>query len=634
MSDLLPFLVIGLVNGSLYGLAGVGLVLTYKTSGVFNFAHGAVAAVAAYAMYSLHVVHGLPAWLSVVLAVLVAAPMAGLGLEFVARNLARGGTSSKVIATVGVQVGLTGLLVALYGSSALEFPAFLPMETVDLGGVSVTIGQLISVGIALLGVVGLSMFFRLSTLGVQMRAVVDDPALLEMTGTSAKAVRRAAWIVGSGLAGVAGVLLAPTLGLDASLLTLLVVQAFGAAAIGTFSSLPMTYIGGLVLGVGAALVTKYAGSSALLLGLSPSLPFLLLFVVLLVVPRRRLVEGGTGRDAPPSALRLPRSVQVPLVSALLVIGVLVPAFAGSRLGVFTQVLVFIVIFHSLNLLARTAGLISLCQAAFVGVGAAVFAHLAVGSGLPWALAVLLAGLVAVPVGALVSVPAIRLSGVFLALATFGLGLLAASLAFKSELLFGAGGSLMTRRPAGFESDRAYYYLCMGLALATCVFVALILRTRSGRLLRAMSDSPLTLSTVGLTVNVTRVAVFCLSAFLAAVAGAFYAALGESVSSLGFNAFVSLTWLAVLGLSGRGQQSAPVIAAVSLILLPSYISDATINNYLPVLFGVGAVVAALSEARASSTTAPPGSAEPGSGRTAARLRVPAAVPPRVPLEVGR
>lgn len=628
MTDLLPFLVIGLVNGSLYGLAGVGLVLTYKTSGVFNFAHGAVAALAAYAMYSLHVEHGLPAALSVAVAVLIVAPAAGLVLELVARTLARGGTTSKVVATVGVQVGITGLLIAVYGSATRQFPAFLPTTTLNAGGVTLTVGQLISVAIAVVSVAALSLFFRVSALGVQMRAVVDDSALLEMTGTSAKLIRRIAWMVGSAFAGVSGILLAPNLGLDAAQLTLLVVQAFGAAAIGTFSSLPITYVGGLVIGVTAALVTKYAGSSPVLLGLAPSLPFIVLFAVLLLVPRRRLVEGGTGRSAASTPVRLAPPVQRIALVGLLALALLAPAFVGIRLGIYTQALIFIVIFHSLNLLVRTAGLISLCQAAFVGVGAATFAHLAVGSSLPWGLAVLLAGLVAIPLGALVSIPAIRLSGVFLALATLGLGLLAANLAFKLSFLFGAGGSLASRRPAGFESDRAFYYLCLAFALGACALIAVVLRTRSGRLLRALSDSPVTLSTLGLSVNVTRVAVFCLSAFLAAVGGALYASQGDSVSSLGFNAFVSLTWLAVLGLSGRGRQSAPVIAAISLIVIPSYISNARINSYLPVLFGIGAVVAAMRDAGAK-VDRPDGETRPAAsaGRSGGRLRVPALVPPR-------
>ncbi|MBA2950828.1 branched-chain amino acid ABC transporter permease [Streptomyces himalayensis] len=188
---------------------------------------------------------------------------------------------------------------------------------------------------------------------------------------------------------------------------------------------------------------------------------------------------------------------------------------------------------SLHLLVRTSGQVSLAHAALVAVGASTFSHLAVGAGLPWPVAVVLAGAVAVPVGVLVAVPAIRLSGLYLALATFGIGLLLEKVVYGSTWMFGATGTLPATRPALLAGDTAFYYVLLAAAVAGSLMVAAIGRSRLGRLLWAMADSPTMLSTLGLGlgVNVTRVTVFAISAFVAGIAGALHASQGQSAASV-------------------------------------------------------------------------------------------------------
>jgi len=125
-----------------------------------------------------------------------------------------------------------------------------------------------------------------------------------------------------------------------------------------------------------------------------------------------------------------------------------------------------------------------------------------------------------------------------------------------------------------------------------LLINLLTRTRLGRLLAALADSPVALSTLGGEVNLIRTLVFCISAGLAGVAGALFAAFIGSVGPNPFNSFLPLSLLVVLAIAGRGELSAPVIAAVAYVIVPSYIQNATLNKYLPVLFGVGAIVAAV------------------------------------------
>ncbi|HET7722498.1 MAG TPA: hypothetical protein VFK43_21210, partial [Acidimicrobiales bacterium] len=363
---------------------------------------------------------------------------------------------------------------------------------------------------ALVSAVGLYAFFKFSKTGVAMRGVVDDPDLLDLAGTSPARVRTQAWIIGNCFAALSGILLAPQTGLDSILLTLLVVQAFGAAAVGRFTSLPLTYAGGLVIGVGGALATKYVVDVPTLAGFPPSLPFMVLFLVLLLTPKGRFVEAGRRRLVQERASLPPRLVwagRVVTVAGLL----LAPQVVGTRLPVYSNAVIFVLVFLSLRLLVSTSGQVSLCQAAFAAIGAAAFSHFADGAGLPWLAALLAAGLAAVPVGALVAVPAIRLSGLYLALATFGFGILVERMLFGTGLMFGGKGSRAAPRPGdlfglSLNSDKGFYYVALAVVLVISVGMFWLNRSRLGRLCQAMADSPTALAMHGANVRVTRVLV--------------------------------------------------------------------------------------------------------------------------------
>ena len=248
MSDLIPFLVTGIASGSLYGLAGIGLVLTYRTSGVFNFGHGALAAGAAFFFYTLHVTHGVAWPFAAFLTLLLFGGPVAWALERLTRSLGDVPEAVVVVATVGLLLGIEGFLFIQYGTSLRQSPEFLPTSGFDISGVTVTYSKVISFAIATASAFGLYAFLRRHRLGVAMRAVVDNPTLVALSAVSPRRVRLTAWSIGSMFAALSGILLAPTLGLDANLLTFLVVQAFGACAIGMFSSLPLTYAGGIVVG--------------------------------------------------------------------------------------------------------------------------------------------------------------------------------------------------------------------------------------------------------------------------------------------------------------------------------------------------------------------------------------------------
>jgi ABC-type branched-subunit amino acid transport system ATPase component/branched-subunit amino acid ABC-type transport system permease component len=595
MSEVLIFVVTGLTAGAVYALAGVGLVLTYRTSGVFNFAHGALATVAAYVFYTLLVTHGLPSGLAAAIAVLGLGPVMGLAMEILARRLIRASLAAMVGATVGVLLVIAAGVSLLYGTLLVRnVPEFLGTGTIRIAGTPVQWSGIWTFVIGVAATLALSQLLRRTRTGLAMRAVVDDPELLDAAGISPVLTRRVAWVLGATFAAGSGVLFAPVLPLDPVGLSFLVIAAFGAAAIGGFRNLPLTFIGGLLIGVLASLATRYL-TSGILVGVAPSLPFLVLFVVLLVFPKSRatritlpITRTSPSRSTP---IALTAGIGIPVVCFL----AFVPAFANLHINDWTTALGTAIVLLSLGLLTRLAGQVSLCHVTFMAIGGAAFSHLVTGAGLPWLPALLLACAVAVPVGAVLAIPAIRLSGLYLALATFGFGLLVEYIFYTQSYMFGTNGvGLTASRPdLGFlhlSGDKAFYYLVLVMTVLVAGLVLVIERSRLGRLLRGLSEAPITLETSGAAQNVTRVLVFCLAAFLAALGGALIAMSNGVITADSYTPLTSLVLLVLVVAIPVGMPWGAVIGAFLFVLIPSYFPSGHISSELQVIFGAAAVTA--------------------------------------------
>ena len=597
MNDYLPFIVSGIATGSILGLASTGLVLTYKTSGIFNFGHGAIATAAACVFYFLHVQHGWNWVPAVLVSVFVVGPLLGLAMSPIARGLSHRSTSAKIVGTVGIILLVQGLATVWYGSDTISVPQYLPkaLEFVSVGGVNISYPQIWVTGSAVLFAALLWGLFRFTRTGLAMRAVVDDPDLLAAQATNPQGVRRVSWAIGCTLAALSGVLVLPFIGLNAISLTFLVVQAFGAAAIGAFSSIPLTFAGGLLIGILASLAQKVAIGHATIAGLPDSVPFIVLFVVLLVLPRRRLVSPTAVEQRPQLQYRAPAPVRLVAGVLVLVPLALVPVLVGSdKLGYFTVGLTQALIILSLGLLVRTSGQVSLCHAAFAAIGATTFSQLAVDHHVPWFLAVLLGALMVVPVGAIVAIPAIRLSGLFLALATFGFGVLVERLTYSQDFMFTSlqSGRPMPR-PSFAQSDQGYYYLVLAFVAVVSILVVLIIGSRLGRMLRGMSESAVAVTTMGLSIRTTRVMVFCLSAFFAGVGGILYGGSVNfaSTSDTHYSSFQSLVLLAVLALAPFAEPWYAIFMGVAAVI-PAYWTSANAPYWLNVIFGVFALQVAI------------------------------------------
>lgn len=564
MTTFLALTLTGLVVGCIYALTACGLVVTYTTSGVFNFAHGAIGMIAAFTYWQLTVGWGLPSVVGLVLVLLVLAPLFGAAVErSLVRPLYGAPIGVTLVATLGLLIALIGVAFLLWPPDTTRvLPRFFGERTVTVASLVVSYNQVIVIVASVAVAVGLRSFFGLTRLGIAMRAVVDDPELAALAGTRPQRVSQLSWALGASLAALAGVLLAPLVTLNVIDLTLLVINGYAAAVVGRLKNLPATVGGALALGVGNSLLIGYAPGETTN-AIRAALPMFLLFVAVLFLKQERLRAGSL------SGLRIPRTASlrqsaisgaVFVVIAALVSGQLSPA----NLAIGGQGLVLSFILLSLVLLSGYGGQVSLCQLTFVGLGAYAMGKTGGGVfGLACAIALPAA------VGALVALSVVRLRGLYLALATLAFAQ-AMDLVFFNRAL-GFGGTLEVPRPSlpfvDLGNDRVFFVL-LAVVFATGATGVLSVRRRAfGRRLVAMNDSPAACSTMGVSVTTTKLIVFTASSGLAGLGGALFGGLRGSVSPNDFLLLNSATLLLLATLGGLYMVSGAFIAAMSYALFP-------------------------------------------------------------------
>ncbi|GAQ64662.1 ABC transporter permease subunit [Streptomyces scabiei] len=545
----------GLSVGSAAALTGIGLIVTYRATGVLNFAHGAIAMVCACLLRQCTVEWGWPLWLGTLVTLLLAAPALGLALErLVFRPLAvlGGDPAQTLVASLGVFVLLVGGAVLVWGPGARDdAPTLVPGD--PWGQLAVVVAVAAAVGAVT----------RRTRFGRELRAVVDDRSLAVLTGVDADRVAAAGWAFGSFTAGLTGVLLAPYVRLDPYGMPLLVMEVVAVAVAARMRSLPVAVLVALGIGVAQSQLTRFhppGWAEPLLQAVGANLFVVALLVAALVLPgvggRDTLPRRATARGGTPAGAWI-----VALVLFLLPLG-----FAGEDLHTAVQVPALGVVLLSLVVVTGRGGQISLGQAAYAGLGALFTALLSAGRlpflpALPELTALLVAVLLVAPLGLLTGGPAIRRHGLALALATFAVGVGVSRFVFAQP--YAASGPAPTR-PAGFEGDRAYYALELVLLLLALLATRALRRGRTGRALAALRDHEPGASAAGVRVPSLKLAAF--------VAGAALAALGGGMLAMGVRAFDpaaydpvrGLLWFAAIVVLGADSTLGALAAAALLV----------------------------------------------------------------------
>jgi ABC-type branched-subunit amino acid transport system ATPase component/branched-subunit amino acid ABC-type transport system permease component len=639
MRQFLQLVIAGAATGAIYSLIAAGLTVSYTATGIFNLAYGAIAFDSALLYYELNTGLGwsiVPAFLFVIV---VFCPLLGLLLNVaVFRPLATAPDAAKIMATVGLLVALPAIGRYIVEGGISTFGWGIPdAKTVQLPpgiwrspasnshfwlDVNLSSNQIAVFVVAAIVAVALWYILRHTRLGLQMRAVVDRPDLANLRGVDDGRTSAVAWVMGTVLAGLAGVVGAPVLNsLEINNYNLVMFIAAAAVVLGGLRSVPLAFGGGLFLGVVQNLVGKYAKDwlpfAKNIPGFQNSVPFVLLLVGLLLIARDRNRRSGNVVTQPPPvdwADDLPRwRVQLPWAVAVAVFFVFAMFIVNDVwIGLFANGLAFAVVFMSFVIVTGQGGMVSLAQAAFVLVAAFMTGRFLFVYNWPWILALVVGMLVAMVLGMIVSLPALRLGGLPLALATLALGFLGDEVLFKWNWLrhSQSGWDYRAKTPKlfgiNFRHEKPAVIALMIIVGLLTVLVHNLHKSASGRAIIAVRNSEPAAATSGLSIPRTKLSIFALSAAVAGLGGVLVATRNGAIADGTFLTQTGLAWLASVVLFGirkpQGAILGGLVTATSaqiftrgfhLVFLPSFLhwdglGSSTATYVQSALFGIGAI----------------------------------------------
>ena len=616
---MLQFIVVGLVFGSIYALAASGLVITYVSTGVLNFAFGAFAFFIARFYYFLHVEKEWGILLSAAVSLLVLAPFMGIFFYMaIFRFLRLSSQLIKVVVTIGLSVVIPVLAVMIFGNDEIfQAPGLAPqpVSVYKVFDTAVTLDQVIAYACVLGIVVFGALILRYTEAGLSVRAMVDSEAMTSLSGSNPSRIAAGVWVISTMLAGLAGILAAPVIGLDSSKYTLLIAAAFAAVIAARLRSLPIAVFVGLLMGVAGSLVQYFLPPDSDDHGQHrPVHP---------VRVRRHLAdrqhhpagrvneEEGVGGAldraiTPNGGSRLAASSDSENVYPKLnftfpiiifaAICILPLIFAPYWQSLMVTGVALAVVFLSYTLVTGEGGMLWLCQITFAGVGALSSAQFATVHGWPIIPSILMGGVIAGLIGVVIGLLTIRLGNLYIALVTLTFGLLMERLVFNLKDFANFGAGVAVARPEFVSTDKGFIYFGLGVFAIFAILIVNLRRSTTGLALNAVRWSENASRTMGLSVITMKMLVSGLAAFVAGVGGGLYALSFKQAIPLDYATILGLVWLAVLVTFGVRSNIAALLAGLLFTFSPAFIQtvlklEAPWSDMPVLLFGLGAIALA-------------------------------------------
>lgn len=653
-------------TGALVSAIAIGVVLTFRGSGVVNFANGVVTIFVAFWYYGLRMEGrlyvpplpnplvlieipvnwfrdegkylDLPNWptsidlpgdrlttASAVVASLVIAVLLGLFLHFaIFKPLRNAPVLAKVVTSVGLFVVLQEFVRLRFGElvkTGVQFP--LPKGKVDLPGDLGIIPKNQIFLVVVVSIIALILWavFKYSRFGLATRAAAENEKGAIVLGFSPDFLAGANWVLSTVIAGLLGILASPITNLDTITLPLLIVPALGAALLANFTSFGLT----VAAGVGIAMLQgwiQYQGAQTWFpkgvlptTGVAQALPFFVIVVAMFLRGKSLPVRGAVSVGRMPFAAAPKR---VGLYATACSVGVLVLLFGFSydwRQSTINT-LVAVAIALSFVVLVGFVGQISLAQMTIAGT--AGFFMSKYFEGLPFPIAPLIGAFVAAIFGALVSIPALRMRGVNLAVITLAAAVAIEQLVFKNKTFAGMTGALQVKPPeiggkdfgpnntllkvAGLKGrddippNVWFGVLCLIIVILLCLMVVNVRRSLTGRQFLAVRSNERAAAAAAIDVARTKILAFGLAAFIAGLGGALSGYRFGSVTPQYFGAFASLSFLTFAYLGGIASVSGAVLAG---FLAPNGISFNFLENvlhldqsYAILIGGIGLIITAV------------------------------------------
>jgi ABC-type branched-subunit amino acid transport system ATPase component/ABC-type branched-subunit amino acid transport system permease subunit len=585
----------GFIDGMVYALVAIGLVLIYKATGVINFAQGAIGTFGGFVMGMVMVNYGLPYWLAAILAIAASAAVSTVTELLIVRRLFTRPRLLLFVATLGV-AQLVALLQIWLPTIDVRVDYPTPLKGLwKIDGVNILLrGEQVTVLIVVPAlVILLAYLLQRTRFGLAVRSAADNPGAAQLAGLSIKSVSTQVWFIAGVLSGISTLLIGPIQKLDAggigtSLGPELLLFSLTAAMFGQLESFPRALGGGLVVGVVNRLVLANKSRGFLgEWGIGDGSNLLAIFLILLIL---MLFMTRGARSSEQSWVLTPRLrsahkdlVQYPLYRWISTAGMVILALAiillpqivdkPSRLIAFSSVLVVMLVVLSAVVLTGWAGQLSLGQYAFVGVGGLMTSYYcaslnyfaALGIGMLWGAGVAL----------VIGIPALRLRGLYLGIATLGFALVAGRWIMSIDRLNTnpAGGSKV-KPPVilgryDLKSDKeAYYYLCV---VAVAVVIYLLWRMRKsgiGRTLIAVRDNEVTASAYTISPTRAKLIAFAVSGAIGALAGGLLVPATGSLRALAFQPDKSLLVMSIAVVGGISSITGAVLGTVFLVGIPT------------------------------------------------------------------
>jgi ABC-type branched-subunit amino acid transport system permease subunit len=585
----LETLVLGGINGLVYAILAVALILVWGSNRFVNFAQGNLGSVAAMLLAKLVIDFHVAYWLAVPTVLVGAAAVGGLIELTIVRRLFDASRLVLVVATIA----LSQLFLYLSLQRSLRpdrralvergFP--LPFHAhVQVGHLSLNGEHLAVIALVPLLALALTAFLRLSAYGQAIRAAAENPDAARLCGISVRRMSTLVWVIAGVLAAVTGMLIAPLRATFAveSMGPSILVRALAAALIARMASLPVAFAAAMAIGIGEAFVFATWRDG----GLTDLFVFGAILLALLVRGRqltRTLRDtrgaGEFGTETPPLAERVSKARNVVVLRSFGMSGALVAALVipllpvlnlnSSRTGYLLAITCgYAMVGVALTIVTGWGGQVSLGHFALVGVGAFTVARF---ESLPVPIVVLLAGTIAAVAAGLIGLPALRLQGLFLAVTTLAFAVVASGWAFQ-ERAFVRTQFVFLTRPRLLRTEHALYYFALLLLLASLWIARNLRRTGPGRLLIGVRDNDAAARSAGISAMGTRLMSFVLSGFIAGVAGALFAFARQNLNATDFPPTQSLTVLLMVVVGGLGSLTGAMLGALFMFGIPALLGS--------------------------------------------------------------
>ena len=605
----------GVVNGMVLGLLALGVVLVYRSTRVINLAVGNMGLPATGLMALLVINYDFSYWLALPIALVVGIAVGAMIERAVIRRLFEAPRVIVLVATIGIAQLMQAVLASypdLERTRGQRFPAPLTFIWDDVLGLRITGPKLTILVLVPLLAVGLSWFLNRTVFGQTVQASATNADLARLSGIDPKMVQLFVWTVAGLLATISLLLLSANRGSIGGLSNLgpnTMARALAAAVIAGMVSFPRALAAGVTIGVVQAHVQFVFINQG---GLIDFLLFVVVAVAVAFQSRGSADEVGSfsfsARRRPiPERLReiwWVRGLSTTALGLLLAIALVLPYLVTrpSRHLLYASILAFAICALSMTIVTGWAGQLSLGQMAFAGIGALFAAGFnrgftfGVGIGdrwelfsvtlprVPYLISMLLAAGMAAATAALIGLGALRVKGLLLAVTTFAFAMAAQQYLYRRPMLNGGNSqSIPFRRgslgPLDLASQRAYYYLCLGILVVLLVVVARLRRSGIGRSIIGVRENEYTAAAYTVNPTRTKLLAFSLAGGIAGLGGALLGGLVQNIpyTERLFQITDSLRLVSIVVIGGLGTLMGPVVGALWVVGLPAFWPD---NELVP------------------------------------------------------